>query len=181
MSIANDEQELRAALEAAAREGSRILIEQTSAAARCRSASRRQGPAQHRDHPGRRLYDYRNKYQPGAAKEITPAEIPAETEKRWLTPRFTVFHALNLSAYSRAVSSSTRRASSGSSRSTHPARHDAHQSRAQGRPPPSASATASCASRSSQPRCKSESMTGYCVSDIAAITGGVLSVTAPRP
>ena len=64
VSIANDEQELRAALEAAAREGSRILIEQ---------------------------------YIRGRE-----AEIPAETEQRLADAALTVFHALNLSAYSRA-------------------------------------------------------------------------------
>ena len=48
------------------------------------------------------FYDYRNKYQPGAAKEITPAEIPAETEQRLADAALTVFRALNLSAYSRA-------------------------------------------------------------------------------
>ena len=79
VSIANDAAELRTALEAAAREGSRILIEQYV-----------------------RVYDYRNKYQPGAAKEITPAEIPAETEQRLADAALTVFRALNLSAYSRA-------------------------------------------------------------------------------
>ena len=48
------------------------------------------------------FYDYENKYQPGAAREITPAEIPAETEQRLADAALTVFHALNLSAYSRA-------------------------------------------------------------------------------
>ena len=38
----------------------------------------------------------------GAAKEITPAEIPAETEQRLADAALTVFRALNLSAYSRA-------------------------------------------------------------------------------
>ena len=52
--------------------------------------------------PAEGFYDYRNKYQPGAAKEITPAEIPAETEQRLADAALTVFHALNLSAYSRA-------------------------------------------------------------------------------
>ena len=88
VSIANDEQELRAALEAAAREGSRILIEQYIRGIEII--------------PAEGFYDYRNKYQPGAAREITPAEIPAETEQRLADAALTVFHALNLSAYSRA-------------------------------------------------------------------------------
>ena len=92
VSIANDEQELRAALEAAAREGSRILIEQYI----------RGREVQIGILGDKALPSYRNKYQPGAAKEITPAEIPAETEQRLADAALTVFHALNLSAYSRA-------------------------------------------------------------------------------
>lgn len=48
------------------------------------------------------FYDYENKYQPGAAEEITPAPIPAEWEKRLGGAALTVFHALGLSVYSRA-------------------------------------------------------------------------------
>ena len=103
VSIANDEAELRAALEAAAREGSRILIEQY-----IRGREVQIGILGDKALPSIEIipaegfYDYRNKYQPGAAKEITPAEIPAETEQRLADAALTVFHALNLSAYSRA-------------------------------------------------------------------------------
>ena len=48
------------------------------------------------------FYDYENKYQPGAAEEITPAPIPPEWEKRLGEAALTVFHALGLSVYSRA-------------------------------------------------------------------------------
>ena len=48
------------------------------------------------------FYDYENKYQPGAAEEITPAPIPAEWEKRLGEAALTVFRALGLSVYSRA-------------------------------------------------------------------------------
>ena len=48
------------------------------------------------------FYDYKNKYQPGAAEEITPAPIPAEAEKRLAKAALTVYEALGLSAYSRA-------------------------------------------------------------------------------
>ena len=48
------------------------------------------------------FYDYENKYQPGAAEEITPAPIPAEWERRLGEAALTVFHALGLSVYSRA-------------------------------------------------------------------------------
>lgn len=48
------------------------------------------------------FYDYENKYQPGAADEICPAEIPAEWEKRLGEAALTVFRTLGLSVYSRA-------------------------------------------------------------------------------
>ena len=103
VSIANDAAELRTALEAAAREGSRILIEQY-----VRGREVQIGILGDKALPSIEIipavgfYDYRNKYQPGAAKEITPAEIPAETEQRLADAALTVFRALNLSAYSRA-------------------------------------------------------------------------------
>ena len=48
------------------------------------------------------FYNYENKYQPGAAEEITPAPIPVEWEKRLSEAALAVFHALGLSVYSRA-------------------------------------------------------------------------------
>ena len=48
------------------------------------------------------FYDYENKYQPGAAEEITPAPIPPEWEARLGGAALTVFRALGLSVYSRA-------------------------------------------------------------------------------
>ena len=48
------------------------------------------------------FYDYENKYQPGAAEEITPAPIPPEWENRIEDAALTVFRALGLSVYSRA-------------------------------------------------------------------------------
>lgn len=48
------------------------------------------------------FYDYKNKYQPGAAEEITPAPIPAEAEERLAESAMKVFNALGLEAYSRA-------------------------------------------------------------------------------
>lgn len=48
------------------------------------------------------FYDYENKYQPGAAEEITPAPIPEEWEKRLGEAALTVFRSLGLSVYSRA-------------------------------------------------------------------------------
>ena len=40
------------------------------------------------------FYDYENKYQPGAAEEITPAPIPADWEARLGEAALAVFHAL---------------------------------------------------------------------------------------
>lgn len=48
------------------------------------------------------FYDYENKYQPGAADEICPAEISPEWEKRLGEAALTVFRTLGLSVYSRA-------------------------------------------------------------------------------
>ncbi len=48
------------------------------------------------------FYDYENKYQPGAAEEITPAPIPAQWEQRLGEAALTVFRALGLSVYARA-------------------------------------------------------------------------------
>jgi D-alanine-D-alanine ligase len=52
--------------------------------------------------PSDGFYDYRNKYQPGAAKEVTPADIPPELEARIARDTRTVFETLGLSVYSRA-------------------------------------------------------------------------------
>lgn len=48
------------------------------------------------------FYDYRNKYQAGAATEITPAPIPEEAEKRVGKISEKVFELLRLDVYSRA-------------------------------------------------------------------------------
>jgi len=52
--------------------------------------------------PKKGFYDYANKYQPGAAEEITPAPIPPEWEERLRRATETVFRLLGLSVYSRA-------------------------------------------------------------------------------
>ncbi|NCC69545.1 MAG: D-alanine--D-alanine ligase, partial [Clostridia bacterium] len=48
------------------------------------------------------FYDYRNKYQPGAAEEITPSPIPAEAEELIAASALTVYETLGLKTYSRA-------------------------------------------------------------------------------
>lgn len=52
--------------------------------------------------PKEGFYDYENKYQPGAADEICPAEISPEWEERLAQAALTVFRTLGLSIYSRA-------------------------------------------------------------------------------
>ena len=48
------------------------------------------------------FYDYENKYQPGAALEVCPAEIPPEWEARIGQAAMDVFETLGLAVYSRA-------------------------------------------------------------------------------
>ena len=48
------------------------------------------------------FYDYENKYQPGAAVEVCPAEIPPETEQRLQAAALRVYEKLGLSVYARA-------------------------------------------------------------------------------
>lgn len=48
------------------------------------------------------FYDYENKYQPGAAEEVTPAPIPAEWERRLAEDTAKVFHAVGMGVYARA-------------------------------------------------------------------------------
>ncbi len=48
------------------------------------------------------FYDYANKYQPGAAIEVCPAEIPGETEQKLRDAALAVYRTLGLSVYSRA-------------------------------------------------------------------------------
>ncbi len=52
--------------------------------------------------PKEGFYDYENKYQPGAAIDVCPAQIPEEWEKRMGDAAVTVFNELGLSVYSRA-------------------------------------------------------------------------------
>ena len=52
--------------------------------------------------PKEGFYDYANKYQPGAALEVCPAEIPAEIEEKLRAAALRVYETLGLSVYSRA-------------------------------------------------------------------------------
>ena len=48
------------------------------------------------------FYDYANKYQPGAAEEVCPADIPAQAEEKLRAAALAVYRTLGLSVYSRA-------------------------------------------------------------------------------
>ncbi|MBM6724608.1 D-alanine--D-alanine ligase family protein [Pseudoflavonifractor phocaeensis] len=52
--------------------------------------------------PKEGFYDYANKYQPGAALEVCPAEIPSQTEEKLRAAALRVYETLGLSVYSRA-------------------------------------------------------------------------------
>lgn len=103
VAIAATREELRTALLDAAKEGSRVVVEQYIQGREVQIGIL-DGKALPSIEivPLQGFYDYKNKYQPGAAKEITPAPIPAETEKRLADAALTVFRTLGLQAYSRA-------------------------------------------------------------------------------
>ena len=103
VSIAHTREELRSALSAAARESSRAVVEQYIAGREVQIGILAGKPLPSIEiRPLVGFYDYRNKYQAGAAEEITPAPIPAETEERVARAAMTVYSALGLSAISRA-------------------------------------------------------------------------------
>jgi D-alanine-D-alanine ligase len=52
--------------------------------------------------PKQGFYDYANKYQPGAAIETTPANIPPEWEARLAADTKKVFEAVGMAVYARA-------------------------------------------------------------------------------
>ena len=52
--------------------------------------------------PRNGFYDYENKYQPGVAVEVCPAQIPEEWEQRVEQAALTVHRALGLAVYSRS-------------------------------------------------------------------------------
>ena len=101
--IAHDRQELAKALEVSKQLGGRTVIEQY-VRGREMSVGIFDGKALPSIEiiPKEGFYDYENKYQPGAAIDVCPAQIPAEWEKRLGEAALTVFHELGLSVYSRA-------------------------------------------------------------------------------
>ena len=103
VSIARSEEELRDALVAAQRESSRVIIEQYVKGREIQVGilgGKSLPSIEIRPKTG--FYDYKNKYQPGAAEEITPSPIPAEVEARVGAAATAVYDALRLKVYSRA-------------------------------------------------------------------------------
>ena len=103
VSIARTREELAAALTQAIRLGGRTVIEQYIAGREIQMGIL-EGKALPSIEiiPKTGFYDYENKYQPGAAEEITPAPIPESWEAQLARATETVFRALCLSVYSRA-------------------------------------------------------------------------------
>lgn len=103
VAIARDRQELACALRAGLALGGRSVIEQYISGREIQV-----GILEDRALPSIEIipkvgfYDYENKYQPGAADEICPAQIPPEWEARLAQAAVTVFRTLGLSVYSRA-------------------------------------------------------------------------------
>ena len=68
--------------------------------------------------PSDGFYDYANKYQPGAAREVCPAPIPPAWEEAVGQAALTVYRALDLAVYARADFIVDEEAPPGSWRST---------------------------------------------------------------
>jgi D-alanine-D-alanine ligase len=101
--IARTKEELQAALEASAITESRVVVERYVEGREIQIGildGKALPSIEIRPREG--FYDYKNKYQPGAAEEITPSPIPEEAEARLANSALTVYQALGLSAYSRA-------------------------------------------------------------------------------
>lgn len=103
VNMAQNDNELRAALLDASKAGGRVVVEQYISGREIQVAVL-DGEALPSIEiiPADGFYDYASKYQPEAAKEITPAPIAPNEEKMVGEAAVKVFHALGLKAYSRA-------------------------------------------------------------------------------
>lgn len=103
VAIAHTKQELTAALTDCLNYGGRVVLEQYVRGREIQMAwlAGRTLPSIEII-PKQGFYDYENKYQPGAAQELTPSPIPAEWEARIAKATDTVFRTLGLAVYSRA-------------------------------------------------------------------------------
>lgn len=101
--IARDRGELRAALTDGLRFGGRTVLEQYVAGREIQvGILEDQTLPSIEIIPKQGFYDYENKYQPGAALEVCPAEIPAQVEEQLQEAALAVYRALGLAVYSRA-------------------------------------------------------------------------------
>ena len=103
VAIAHDADELRAALEAELAFGGRCMLEQYIQGREIQVGIL-DGEALPSIEiiPKEGFYDYVNKYQAGAAREICPAPVEPEVEARLARDTRAVFRALGLNAYARA-------------------------------------------------------------------------------
>lgn len=101
--IAHDRKELEQALKSSALLGGRTVLEQYVQGREIQVAllDDRALPSIEII-PKEGFYDYENKYQPGAAKEVCPSQIPAAWEKRLGDSALEVFRTVGLSVYARA-------------------------------------------------------------------------------
>jgi len=103
VSIARDRRQLETALEIGLELGGDCVVEQYIAGRElCVGILQGKALPSIEIIPKEGFYDYENKYQPGAAEEICPAQIPPEWERRLGEAALTVFRVLGLSVYSRA-------------------------------------------------------------------------------
>jgi D-alanine-D-alanine ligase len=101
--IAQTEEELRQALHHSVKLGGRTVLEQYVHGREIQVAILGEKALPSIEIiPKKGFYDYENKYQPGAALEVCPAEIPPEWEKRVGQDALTVFQTVGLAVYSRA-------------------------------------------------------------------------------
>ena len=101
--IAREREELRMALTESIKLGGRTVLEQYVSGREIQVAILKDRALPSIEIiPKEGFYDYENKYQPGAALEVCPAEIPAEWEKRIGDAALTVFRTIGLAVYSRA-------------------------------------------------------------------------------
>ena len=101
--IVRSRRELAGAVERAAREGGGVLAEDFIAGREIQiSVLGGRALPSIEIVPGEGFYDYRSKYQPGAARELSPADIPPETEKRLAAAALAMYRALGLRALARA-------------------------------------------------------------------------------
>lgn len=103
VSIAHTRADLRSGLDENVRLGGRIILEQYIAGREIQVAilGNKALPSIEII-PKEGFYNYENKYQPDAAIEICPAEIPAKWEQRIGEDALAVFQILGLSVYARA-------------------------------------------------------------------------------